>query len=348
MRARLTNAVLVGATIGMVRSPSARAAGPGAPPSLTEQGRLFDAADRPVTGSTQFVFSLYAVPTGGTALWSETESITLDDGFFSARLGEASSIPPSTFSSAAANGDTLYLGIRVNSDAELSPRQPLLSVPYALVAQNVIGDVTPRSISIGGTTVIDSHGAWVGPAMGPRIGQGPQGPPGSPGPQGEAGAQGPPGMNGAPGPRGIMASNSAPTPVQGQASGVALNTTNGGFNFIYPIAGLDVGANSTRCQISSTGYYCANPFGTALNGVPPNAGVDVAYRASGGVDNALAVFSCYFPEPLSGSTCTSCTVRGVASVAVDAGPYDFGCVLLVPSAPSGSPGGLCSVAVSCY
>jgi hypothetical protein len=212
----------------------------------------------------------------------------------------------------------------------------------------VIGDVTPHSISIGGTTVIDSDGAWVGPAIGPQTGQGPQGPPGPPGPQGEAGAQGSPGMNGAPGLRGVMASNSSPTPVPGQTSGVPLTTTNGGFNFIYPITGLSVGANSTQCQITATGYYCANPFGAALNGVPANAGVDVAYRASGGIDNSVAVFSCYLPQPLSGSSCTSCTVRGVASVAVDAGTYDFGCVLLVPSAPSDSPGGLCSVTVSCY
>jgi hypothetical protein len=344
MRARLTNVVLVGATIAVVPMHSAAGAVPGVPPSLTEQGRLFDASARPVTGSMHFVFSLYILPTGGTALWSETQSITLDDGFFSARLGEASPIPSSTFSAAAVNGDTLYLGIRVNSDPELSPRQPLLSVPYALVAQNAVGDITPHSISVGGTTVIDSNGAWVGPASGPQTGQGPEGPPGPPGPPGEAGAVGPPGMNGAPGAAGVMASTSAPYPTQGQTSGVLLSTTPAG---IYPITGFDTGAASKNCQITSTGYYCANPFGTALDSLPPNSSVGVAYRTSGG-DTLGAGFPCYVPAPLSGSACASCTISGVVAVSADAGTYDFGCFLGLPAAVSGSPGGFCTVSVSCY
>jgi hypothetical protein len=333
--------------IGIVPVHSAAGAVPGVPPSLTEQGRLFDGSDRPVTGSTQFVFSLYIVPTGGTALWSETQAITLDDGFFSARLGETSTIPSSTFSDAGANGDTLYLGIKVNTDPELSPRQPLLSVPYALVAQNVIGDITPHSISVGGTMVIDSNGAWVGDAGGPQTGQGSQGPPGPPGPPGEAGAGGPPGMNGAPGPAGVMASYSSPYPTQGQTSGMALNTTGA---FIYPVTGLDVGAGSKNCQITSTGYYCANPFGTALDSLPPNSGVSAAYRASGETDIIAPGFPCYVPAPLSGSACASCTISSVVPLSADAGTstYDFGCALFPPTAPSGSPGGFCTVSVTCY
>ncbi len=61
---------------------------------------------------------------------------------------------------------TLYLGVAVGGE-ELAPRLPLHSVPYAIksgVAQNVTGDITPSSITIGGAngTVIDSSGVTVG------------------------------------------------------------------------------------------------------------------------------------------------------------------------------------------
>ncbi len=211
------------------------------PPLLTEQGRLFDASGNPVAGAMTFVFSIYSGATGGTPLWTETQTVTLDSGFFSAQLGESTALPPTVFSQATG---TLYLGIKVNTDPEMSPRQPLLSVPYALVAQNAVGDITPTSVSIGGTTVIDSTGKWVGAASGIA---GPQGPAGPTGPQG---APGPPGPQGPPGPTGPNAAFKR-GPVGGLATIGPSPTVVASVSFTAPTDGFVWAMGSGYCNVVS-------------------------------------------------------------------------------------------------
>jgi hypothetical protein len=55
--------------------------------------------------------------------------ITLEDGYFSARLGDTTAIPATVFT-----GAIRYLGIKVATDSEAVPREPLTSVPYAILA----------------------------------------------------------------------------------------------------------------------------------------------------------------------------------------------------------------------
>lgn len=106
----------------------ARAAG--APNTLTEQGRILDSSGNPVTKTVSIVFSIYGTATGGTALWTETQSIQLDDGYFSTGLGATNAINPNT----VFNGTVRYLGVQVGSDPEMTPRQVIRSVPYAMNA----------------------------------------------------------------------------------------------------------------------------------------------------------------------------------------------------------------------
>jgi hypothetical protein len=134
-------------------------AAPSVPLLLTEQGRLTDAKDNPITTSTKLRFNIYSAATGGMSLWNETQMITPDDGYFSAELGSVTAFPATLFT-----GAELYLGVTVGTDAEMTPRQAITSVPYALVANNAIGDITPNSVSIGMTPVISNAGKWVGPA----------------------------------------------------------------------------------------------------------------------------------------------------------------------------------------
>ena len=179
------------------------------PQQLAEQGHLVDSSGNPVVGSVQIVFAIYATATGGTALWAETQTVTLDSGYFSAALGEVTAIAPSVF----AAGATLYLGITIGTDAEMTPRQTILSVPYALVAGNATGDITPTSVSVNGGVVINGAGEWVGPTTGFAGATGPAGPPGANGAPGATGPAGPPGANGAPGvagPAGPQGANGAP------------------------------------------------------------------------------------------------------------------------------------------
>ncbi len=103
-----------------------------APSYINYQGRLVDTTGNPLTGAQSIVFKLYSVPSGGTALWTETQSVTPDNGIFSVSLGGVTQLPASTFLA-----DTLYLGVTIGADAEMSPRTRLLSAPYALYSGNL-------------------------------------------------------------------------------------------------------------------------------------------------------------------------------------------------------------------
>jgi hypothetical protein len=155
------------------------------PARLTEQGRLYDASasNKPLAGRAALTFAVYELPQGGAALWQETITVDLDDGYFSVALGETVAFPASLW-----NGGILYLGLKVNDDDEMSPREVVRSVPYALLASDVSGDIHPASVSVAGRPVIDSSGRWVGPANGASTpGAGTVGPPGAAGPPGPAG-----------------------------------------------------------------------------------------------------------------------------------------------------------------
>ncbi len=136
------------------------------PPAITQQGRLFQADGKPISGPLDVVFSLHDSPAGGALLWSEKHTVTFDDGYFSVALGDET-----PFGNAALDGSVRYLGIQIGDDAEMSPRSATRSVPYALVANDAIGDITPKSVSIAGVgTVIDATGHWVGPSGPPGAG----------------------------------------------------------------------------------------------------------------------------------------------------------------------------------
>lgn len=159
---RRTAASLVMASLFLSAGSSLAAA----PPAITQQGRLFQADGMPVSGPLDVVFSLHDSAVGGALLWSETHTITFDDGYFSVALGEMTPL-----GNAAFDGSVRYLGIQIGDDAEMSPRSATRSVPYALVASDAIGDITPKSVSIAGVgTVIDATGHWVGPpGAGPLV-----------------------------------------------------------------------------------------------------------------------------------------------------------------------------------
>jgi hypothetical protein len=177
------------------------------PASLTEQGRLFDGAGAPLTGTVSIQFAVYAAASGGAPLWTETQTVSLDAGYFSATLGGTTPFPAGLW-----DGSVRYVGITVGSDAEMSPRHPATSVPYALVAGDATGDLHPRTVTVNGTLVIDAAGNWVGPAtglVGPTGAQGVAGASGAPGVAGATGAQGVAGATGPQGPAGATGSAGA-------------------------------------------------------------------------------------------------------------------------------------------
>jgi hypothetical protein len=59
------------------------------PRTLSYQGVLTDNAGKPrPDGSYTFTFRFYTSPTGGTAIWSESRSLSVKSGLFSTVLGE--------------------------------------------------------------------------------------------------------------------------------------------------------------------------------------------------------------------------------------------------------------------
>ena len=90
------------------------------------QGKLYDSGGSPVTdGSHTMVFKFYAAATGGTALWTETQTVSTTGGLFTALLGSVTSLSGINWNQA------LYLGVTVDSDSEMTPRHTVGAVPTA-------------------------------------------------------------------------------------------------------------------------------------------------------------------------------------------------------------------------
>ncbi len=88
---------------------------------------------RPKNGVYGFTFSLYSVATGGTAAWSETQNVSVDNqGNYSVVLGitQPDGLPESVFSSGGR-----WLGIQIAGYAE-STRTVFTSVPFAFHASS--------------------------------------------------------------------------------------------------------------------------------------------------------------------------------------------------------------------
>jgi hypothetical protein len=320
MSRRIWIGVLVAGVLGVSLGSSARA---DVPAYLTQQGRLFDSMKNPVSGMTTFVFSLYTTASAGTAVWTETQLITLDSGYFSAQLGEVTAIPPTTFVNAASMGQTLYLGIKVNSDPELSPRQPLLSVPYALVAQNAIGDITPHTVSVNGKQVIDSNGNWVGPTMG--------------------------------GSHPVMASGYYPNNGQGATLGVSPGVANAG-NHLWAVTltAAQLG-NATNCMVTVTGNVCGDPSTTTL----ANSFVLIFAGAQAHPSNTItdSMQSPWTSPPFANTNPPYACIAGTASYTFTITPgmtsYDFGCgfatAVAVPAhTATNAQGAYCQASVVCF
>ncbi|MEM1271022.1 MAG: hypothetical protein AAGI08_13360 [Bacteroidota bacterium] len=102
------------------------ASGQTVPAQISYQGYL-ELSGSPVSGAVDLGFSLYTQATGGTAVWTETQtSVPVDAGVYQVALGSVTALPADTFDVA------LWLGVRINGEAELTPRTALLPAPYAL------------------------------------------------------------------------------------------------------------------------------------------------------------------------------------------------------------------------
>ncbi len=107
------------------------------PQIINYQGSLSDSGGNPVNATLNITFTLYDVDAGpGTIFWQETQSVTVTNGLFNVQLGADGGNPLNS----AIFDDPLFLGIQVDADAEMTPRQALTAVGYAFRSKTVEND----------------------------------------------------------------------------------------------------------------------------------------------------------------------------------------------------------------
>jgi len=137
----------------------ASAASAQVPSLLGYQGRLLRSDGTAATGTASVTFGVWDAATGGSRLWTETQTLGLSDGFYATFLGLVAPAPASLF-----GGGGRWLEVAVGAET-VSPRQQIASVPFAMAAQSVSGgtaDVT--ALKVGGAVVVDASGRLAGTA----------------------------------------------------------------------------------------------------------------------------------------------------------------------------------------
>jgi hypothetical protein len=136
------------------------------PKLINYQGELSDSSgNNPVNGDVSIIFTIYNASTGGDVLWTETQTVTVTDGVFNVLLGSQNPILANTF-----DGNERYLGVKVSTDPEMTPRQQLASVPFSFKTACLPGDYLycyeddPGTLNVGtceaGFRTCQPNGTW--------------------------------------------------------------------------------------------------------------------------------------------------------------------------------------------
>jgi hypothetical protein len=121
---------------------------------INYQGKLTTATGGCLNDTVQMTFSIYPDTLGSPADWTETQNnVVVKEGIFNVLLGNVNPIPDVVF-----DGSVKYLGVQVESDPEMRPLKPIVSVAYAYKA-DTDGDWTFRITDTADTTLI-TGGAW--------------------------------------------------------------------------------------------------------------------------------------------------------------------------------------------
>ncbi len=122
--------LVVGAVIFFIALASADI-----PHMISYQGKLTTASGGCLNDTVQMTFSIYPDTLGSPADWSETQmQVVVQEGMFNVLLGAVDTIPKAVF-----DGSVKYLGVQVESDPEMRPLKPMVSVAYAYRAASADG-----------------------------------------------------------------------------------------------------------------------------------------------------------------------------------------------------------------
>ena len=137
------------AVLGIVPAISAL----GVPQGFSVQGRLTDSNGINRDGSHGVQFSIFNAAQGGTLLWTRSyDSVAVSNGHFQQTLEDVGGQP---LLASIFNGPARWLEIRVLSgpgisapEQPMSPRQPINSVPYAVMAEQALALVSSSTATI--------------------------------------------------------------------------------------------------------------------------------------------------------------------------------------------------------
>ncbi len=123
------------------------------PPLINYQGQLTDASGNPQTGTKKLEFNIYDATSGGNKVWGPQtfNGIPLIGGRFNVMLGSTDAGGNAITS--AFGGNSRFLGIKVDNGAEVTPRQQILSTPFAIQAERAVYASDTRNIVPTGTVV---------------------------------------------------------------------------------------------------------------------------------------------------------------------------------------------------
>jgi hypothetical protein len=134
------------------------------PSQFMQEGLVTDGDGRPFDGRHTVIIRLYAQVEGGQPFFEETHrNVVMVQGYYAIGVGSVVELNGLDFLR-----DAVWLGMTIDQGREATPRTPMVQVPAALVAdvaRNATGDITPRSVAVGGQVVIDDRGRWVGPPV---------------------------------------------------------------------------------------------------------------------------------------------------------------------------------------
>ena len=304
------------------------------PQKLNYQGFLANSFSTPITNpSLSIVFRIYNVPSGGSALFTETQTVAVINGIFNVVLGTNSALT-------LPFDVQYYLGVTVGADAEMTPRQQLTSSAYALNAASVAdGAITLSKIAangcVNGQSLVFNGAAWAC-GVGPAGATGPIGPTGATGAVGATGATGATGTTGAVGATGAM----GPVGPTGSTGAIGAVGATGATGAASAVPG-PVGATGATGSTGATGAVgAAGPTGAtgSTGAVGPTGPIgNQGFLGPFGPSGATGSMGALGPTGATGTTGATGATGAASSVAGPVGPTG-------PAGATGATGAASSVA----
>jgi hypothetical protein len=129
-------AVMTLVVLGLILLAGASPVGAQIPRTVSHQGLLLLPGSGPAPdGNYTMTFRIYSQESGGSALWTEAQTLAVSGGVYNATLGSVTALNLSF--------DVQYwLGVQLSGESEMTPRVRLTSAPYAyraVVAEGLAG-----------------------------------------------------------------------------------------------------------------------------------------------------------------------------------------------------------------